>query len=151
MFRLLRMDVLTLLKCDNQRLEKLWSRCRADCDCLFWGEVLAIQKKMVWTRKSERQRAFLSVSIWDNNPWSCCLRGRTTVSYGQTKTNQQDNKPNWCEWSHFECKVIMNFQGNFLFHHNFIREHEALSGQTPVEACGVQIEGRTSREFWYRT
>ena len=30
--------------------------------------------------------------------------------------------------------------GYQLFH-NFIREHEALNGQTPAEACGIKVEG----------
>jgi len=25
--------------------------------------------------------------------------------------------------------------------HNFIREHEALKGNTPAEACGIKVEG----------
>ena len=26
--------------------------------------------------------------------------------------------------------------------HNYIREHEALNGQTPAEACGITIKGK---------
>ena len=30
----------------------------------------------------------------------------------------------------------------YQIYHNFIREHEALNGKTPSEACGIQIEGK---------
>lgn len=26
--------------------------------------------------------------------------------------------------------------------HNYIREHEALNGKTPAEACGITVEGK---------
>lgn len=30
----------------------------------------------------------------------------------------------------------------YQIYHNFIREHEALGGKTPAEACGIQVEGQ---------
>ena len=30
----------------------------------------------------------------------------------------------------------------YQIYHNYIREHEALNGKTPSEACGIQIEGK---------
>jgi putative transposase len=30
----------------------------------------------------------------------------------------------------------------YQLYHNFIREHEALSGKTPAEACGIKVEGK---------
>jgi hypothetical protein len=29
----------------------------------------------------------------------------------------------------------------YQIYHNYIREHEALNGQTPAEKCGIKIEG----------
>jgi putative transposase len=29
----------------------------------------------------------------------------------------------------------------YQIYHNYIREHEALNGRTPAEACGIKIEG----------
>jgi transposase-like protein len=37
-----------------------------------------------------------------------------------------------------ETPILTGYQ---LFH-NYIREHEGLGGQTPAEACGIQIEGK---------
>ena len=30
----------------------------------------------------------------------------------------------------------------YQLYHNFIRPHEALDGKTPIEACGITIEGK---------
>ena len=32
----------------------------------------------------------------------------------------------------------------YHIYHNYLRPHEALGGKTPSEACGIQIEGKTS-------
>ena len=29
----------------------------------------------------------------------------------------------------------------YQIYHNYIRQHEALNGQTPAEACGIKVEG----------
>jgi len=29
----------------------------------------------------------------------------------------------------------------YQLYHNYIREHEALNGKTPSEACGIKVEG----------
>lgn len=29
----------------------------------------------------------------------------------------------------------------YQIYHNYLREHEALNGQTPVDKCGIKIEG----------
>ncbi len=29
----------------------------------------------------------------------------------------------------------------YQIYHNYIRPHEALSGKTPAEACGITVEG----------
>ena len=34
--------------------------------------------------------------------------------------------------------------GGYQIYHNYLRPHEALGGKTPSEACGIQIEGKTS-------
>jgi len=40
----------------------------------------------------------------------------------------------------FEIGETPILKGYQLFH-NYIRSHEALSGATPAEACGIKIEG----------
>jgi len=40
-----------------------------------------------------------------------------------------------------KTKTTDVFQGMQIYH-NFIREHEALNGKTPAEACGITIEGK---------
>jgi hypothetical protein len=30
----------------------------------------------------------------------------------------------------------------YQLYHNFIREHQGLNGQTPAEACGIEVKGK---------
>ncbi|MBN1244966.1 hypothetical protein JXA31_05180 [Candidatus Bathyarchaeota archaeon] len=30
----------------------------------------------------------------------------------------------------------------YQLYHNFIREHQALNGKTPAEACGIEVKGK---------
>jgi transposase InsO family protein len=32
----------------------------------------------------------------------------------------------------------------YQLYHNYIREHEALDGETPAEKCGIKIQGNNS-------
>jgi len=35
------------------------------------------------------------------------------------------------------------FLTGYQIYHNYIREHEGLSGRTPAKVCGIQIKGET--------
>ena len=37
--------------------------------------------------------------------------------------------------------MSFGFLIGYQIFHNYIREHEALNGKTPAEACGIEIEG----------
>ena len=36
-----------------------------------------------------------------------------------------------------DTKIFLGMQ----IYHNFVKEHEVLDGMTPVEACGIVVEG----------
>jgi hypothetical protein len=41
----------------------------------------------------------------------------------------------------FKVKDTPIISGYLLFH-NYVRPHEVLEGRTPIDACGITIEGR---------
>jgi hypothetical protein len=38
-------------------------------------------------------------------------------------------------------KKDTNVLPGYQIYHNFVRPHEALSGKTPAEACGIKVTG----------
>jgi hypothetical protein len=46
-------------------------------------------------------------------------------------------------------KRTLILQG-YPIYHNFIREHQALNGKTPAEACGIKVEGKIMCQHSFR-
>lgn len=50
----------------------------------------------------------------------------------------RDREKTICELKKARTAILRGYQ----IYHNYIREHEALDGKTPAEACGITVEGK---------